>query len=430
MLSACERASTCKADGKDNIHWTGQCVEGFAEGYGTATFESSYKRSIEGTFFKGEPNGEVKIQYTRGGSYIGGMKDGKFHGYGKWVTDVGKTYIGKWELGHMSGDGLFIHEDGRETPGFWKPIFGLKRALYVDKFNGCEIWWAPNPQYPLGDTVWSGNCVDGKGHGIGTLKWTEGIEGEPMSRTVSFEGHLEHGQLSGEGVWEEKQFYANLTHSIKIEAVWKESMVSGFGKKLTEITFIEDTEDDRETSLYEGGFFENQFSGTGKLEKIVYALNGETSKVDKSGQFNENKLQGFGKQTYQFLIGDVLFSQGGANGKFENDEFIGFGNSFHQVYKSEKDLGDMPTKSKRSFPGHYQDGGVIELVYSNGDQFTGEVSGFQNDLGPGVCTIKKFDYHGPCVERVFEQTEYSGYKCLMPPEGKFCLIKTSSWIID
>lgn len=430
FLSSCNSTTHCKADGKVS-EWTGKCVDGLAEGKGTATFEGEYKKSIQGIFNKGEAIGHVEILYSRGGSYVGGIKNGHFHGKGTWNTDTGYSYIGAWDQGHLVGDGIYVHEDGRRTPVKWKKIYGLIQARYFDENTDCEIWFAPNRQFPRGKASWSGDCKDGKAHGQGTLKWNEGIKGQPKSHIVSFKGRLVNGRLSGPGQWNEIQYYANLTRQIEIDAIWQESLISGPGNYVEKVEYIDRGYFREMSRSYMGQFLENKFHGPGRLLKTEIKQNEEMTETTYEGEFKSGNLHGEGIESSKTLLREKVLSEGYAQGKFEDWIFTGFGEASYKLYEPIEDFENFPIQRKSFYPNSIYDGGTTDITYPNGDTYSGQIFDNTNELAVGICHIKSSNYNGDCKEKIMQETKYGQRKCLVPPENEnLCLIETESFGVD
>ena len=51
--------------------------------------------------------------------YIGGWKDGKYHGYGEILYSNGSRYLGLWKDNRKHGKGSFIYPDGHYDEGVW-----------------------------------------------------------------------------------------------------------------------------------------------------------------------------------------------------------------------------------------------------------------------------------------------------------------------
>src|SRR5437764_1853991 len=86
---ACALFSAGAAAG-DTVSWTGSCVDGYAEGLGTATFiHDGQAQSFTATFVHGViPDGHVITRWGQGWSYDGETVSGRFNGAGILTTDA------------------------------------------------------------------------------------------------------------------------------------------------------------------------------------------------------------------------------------------------------------------------------------------------------------------------------------------------------
>lgn len=76
--------------------WSGDCVDGFAEGTGVAA-----------SFLAGEPDDR----------YEGHLRRGKAEGYGVMTWPTGARYEGAWAKGERNGHGTLTWEDGSRYIG-------------------------------------------------------------------------------------------------------------------------------------------------------------------------------------------------------------------------------------------------------------------------------------------------------------------------
>ena len=58
--------------------------------------------------------GEASMNYSNGDTYVGKIKNGKYHGVGKYTYQNGSYYEGQWKNGLEHGQGIF------EVPGVMK----------------------------------------------------------------------------------------------------------------------------------------------------------------------------------------------------------------------------------------------------------------------------------------------------------------------
>ena len=110
------------AGSSDSAQWTGACVDGYAEGLGTATFShDGQTQSFTAFFVHGEiPDGHVITRWGRGWSYDGETVGGRFNGPGILTTDASDRFDGQWNDGKMNGFGVLLRANGERYAGDWK----------------------------------------------------------------------------------------------------------------------------------------------------------------------------------------------------------------------------------------------------------------------------------------------------------------------
>ncbi len=144
---ACSLYSAGAASG-DTVSWTGSCVDGYAEGLGTATFTHDGQSQIfTASFAHGViPDGHVITRWGAGWSYDGETVGGRFQGAGILTTDASDRFEGQWADGKMIGFGVLRRANGERYAGDWKN----------DKPNGLgELFHADG-------TKLAGTFADGK----------------------------------------------------------------------------------------------------------------------------------------------------------------------------------------------------------------------------------------------------------------------------
>ena len=144
---ACSLFSSNAVPG-DTVSWTGTCVDGFAEGLGTATFaHEGQTQSFTANFVHGViPDGHVITRWGQGWSYDGETIGGRFNGPGILTTDRSDRFDGFWNDGKMTGFGVLLRANGERYAGDWKD----------DKPNGSGEF-----RHADGSFL-SGEFVDGK----------------------------------------------------------------------------------------------------------------------------------------------------------------------------------------------------------------------------------------------------------------------------
>ncbi|HYJ35134.1 MAG TPA: hypothetical protein VEV64_03180, partial [Rhizomicrobium sp.] len=144
---ACSLFSSVAVPG-DTVSWTGTCVDGYAEGLGTATFShEGQTQSFTANFVHGViPDGHVITRWGQGWSYDGETLGGRFNGPGILTTDRSDRFDGLWNDGKMNGFGVLLRANGERYVGDWKD----------DKPNGSGEF-----RHADGSLL-SGQFVDGK----------------------------------------------------------------------------------------------------------------------------------------------------------------------------------------------------------------------------------------------------------------------------
>ncbi len=144
---ACSLYSAGAAAG-DTVSWTGPCVDGYAEGLGTATFtHDGQSQSFTANFQHGViPDGHVITRWGAGWSYDGETVGGRFQGAGILTTDTSDRFEGQWADGKMIGFGVLRRANGERYAGDWRD----------DKPNGMGELFHPD------GTKLAGTFADGK----------------------------------------------------------------------------------------------------------------------------------------------------------------------------------------------------------------------------------------------------------------------------
>jgi hypothetical protein len=132
----------------DTVRWTGECVDGYAEGLGTAIFtHDGQTQSFTANFIHGViPDGHIITHWGQGWSYDGDAVGGRFNGPGILTTNTSDRFEGRWTDGKMNGFGILRRANGELYAGDWKD----------DKPNGEGELRRPD------GTKIDGTFVDGK----------------------------------------------------------------------------------------------------------------------------------------------------------------------------------------------------------------------------------------------------------------------------
>ena len=116
------------------VTWTGDCVSGRADGYGTAVWrfleEGERKESkYTGQMKDGNPNGRGVWVGENGDRYNGDWKNGKWHGGGVYVWASGARYEGDYRDGKKHGRGVLVSVNGARYEGEFRD--GMARGRGV-----------------------------------------------------------------------------------------------------------------------------------------------------------------------------------------------------------------------------------------------------------------------------------------------------------
>lgn len=102
----------------DGATYVGEMKDLKYHGKGTLTFSDG--ASYTGQFENGVYSGFGKLVYADGSSYEGAFKDGKFNGSGTLIYADGASYTGEFENGEFHGNGIMIYRDGAKYEGSFK----------------------------------------------------------------------------------------------------------------------------------------------------------------------------------------------------------------------------------------------------------------------------------------------------------------------
>lgn len=151
----------------DSILWSGKCLNGLADGPGTATFSTRGRivEAITVEFDKGKiRDGHISVGWPDGSHYEGGGLAGRMEGSGVLTTAAGDRFEGQWHAGKLDGHGIAVWANGDRYEGDWRA--GIAEG------RGTQIW-SDGRKYE-GD--WHNDLPDG--HGIVTQKDGQRYEGD------------------------------------------------------------------------------------------------------------------------------------------------------------------------------------------------------------------------------------------------------------
>ncbi len=137
---------------------------------------------------KSIPHGLGFAQWSNGHSYKGQWKEGKFHGWGNYISPGDYEYSGLWKNNYMNGYGEIIRSNGDTYKGEFKnssmygegiyTIPGIFRHEGIFKDNksngkGKTTYLKKFENHEKGE-VREGNFKDGKWHGNFTITFPNG----------------------------------------------------------------------------------------------------------------------------------------------------------------------------------------------------------------------------------------------------------------
>ena len=104
--------------GETLYRWGECCKEDFKwMGFGDKETQPVYKGQVK----DGKPNGLGVMIYLNGWKYIGGWKNGYYHGQGSLTfSDNGRKYVGEFKDGEYHGQGTFTNSLRSKYVGSWK----------------------------------------------------------------------------------------------------------------------------------------------------------------------------------------------------------------------------------------------------------------------------------------------------------------------
>ena len=318
------------------------------------------------------PNGEGVFVLSDGsGTYTGQWVDGVAQGQGSMTWDSGASYEGEWQAGMRTGQGTMTYSDetvyvgefkenkregqGRRT---WPDGGYIDGEWKNDEVNGKAINYISGDENNPEAKVYEGEFVDGRRNGYGTYTWPSGqkYEGEwkdgkyngqgklTYSNGSVFEGAFVDGEKDGDAVY-------TLTDGTVINEKWDHGAKYVENKEYTlpdgkagAYTGFWDLENEcpkgqgamalENGNNYEGDFAEGTFEGQGKMvyeNKDVYegawaggVINGEGTKTLAngnvySGEWKDGKLE---KGTADIELEDGRKYSGGWNPEGANGHGI------------------------------------------------------------------------------------------------------------
>lgn len=167
----------CKLEFDDptaKMEWSGSCVDGFAEGFGTQTARTAAGEvmSWTGSMSRGKGEGEGtqiekkngKLQLTAKGIwknnylvsgtvttadgliYSGEFKEDQPHGQGNLFLPDGSSYVGNFDDGKFSGWGVFTYSQGGSFEGEW--LHDKRHGIGIERGKDGRViisgYWSNN----------------------------------------------------------------------------------------------------------------------------------------------------------------------------------------------------------------------------------------------------------------------------------------------
>ena len=157
---------------------------GFREGKGNSKVYINGKFYLEyiGEFENNTVHGQGAYTYADGGTYVGELKDGKYHeGTRTWKD--GTKYVGEWQDNKFHGQGTWTSPDG---------------DTWVGEFKEWEMNGQGTVTYADGST-YVGELKDNKRNGQGTMTWGDD------KYVGEWQNNLPHGQ--GTYIWKSGSKY-------------------------------------------------------------------------------------------------------------------------------------------------------------------------------------------------------------------------------
>ncbi|MCR5205963.1 MAG: transposase [Lachnospiraceae bacterium] len=285
-------------------------------------------------------NSKIKIEqntqkkkYSDGSKYIGGIKNNKKNGFGKYIFHMipgiafcEKEYIGYWMNDEMHGHGRLCYSNGTIFIGEW--YHGIRLGpgkLILPNHAIYEGVWIDNniiaregdytikvfPDIYTSECKDKGTLVKGTNNGKGTIDYPDGSK---------YTGGLQNGVKNGKGTmdypdeskytghWQDnmKQGYGTMVYKngAVYRGYWERNERIGFGKRIYnnqmyEGLWLRDTlvEINNATYTYDPDL---SYWGVEKnYKKAGFGIQKFDDKTEYIGEWNDGKRNGYGMLTYQ-----------------------------------------------------------------------------------------------------------------------------------
>ena len=363
--------------------YTGQWVDGVAQGQGSITWPSG--ASYEGEWLAGMRTGQGTMHYDDETVYVGEFKENKREGQGRRTWPDGGYVDGEWKNNMVNGKAInYIGGDENN------PEASIYEGEYVDgKWDGYGTYTWPSGQKYEGewkegkynghgkltysnDTVFEGTFVDGKKDGDGTYTLTDGtVINEKWDHGAKYVENKEYTLPDGEagaytGFWDVTNKYPT-------------------GRGVMQFA---------NGDVYEGDFAEGTMAGQGKMtyeDKDVYegawengVINGQGTKTYANGNFRSGEWKDgkFNKGTAELDLDEGKYSGDWVYGKQDGQGKMVYKNG--DVYEGTWVKGVINGEGTKTFAngnvrtGEWKDGefvkGTVELTLTEGRKYSGEWS--------------------------------------------------------
>lgn len=208
--------------------YVGDAKDGLPHGRGTMTYNPGMvRKKYEGEWQNGKCHGRGTMIFVNKNIYVGDMEDNELTGQGECSYHDGKKYSGSFLKGNPDGRGTMTYapgEEHKEYSGCWKDgKFHGKGVLKMSDGTRYEGNWEDGKQHGKGmiffanGAKYEGDFVKGKCHGKGTRK---GAYGEDYS------GSWENGKPNGYGTLAGR--YGTYT-----SGTWVDGTIDGEGEQVT-----------------------------------------------------------------------------------------------------------------------------------------------------------------------------------------------------
>ncbi len=167
----------------DKFTYTGEIVNGMANGYGRAEYENGNK--YEGNWEDNKRVGSGTLNYSSNVNYVGNFDGDKLSGRGIMTWPDGDKYDGQYSNGLRSGKGVYTFKTGDVYSGDWTANVRTGQGTYT---------WKDGSRYV-------GGWKDSKYHGYGTMYSTTG--------SITEQGNYEDGKFMGTPAAAANYLYTN-----------------------------------------------------------------------------------------------------------------------------------------------------------------------------------------------------------------------------